>query len=75
MNNLNSEKRRANHMYSDINGRELGVLDEGARGKKATHGNDFTSTSDWRSAQSELLRRNTAEYSGPVAKNASGAMS
>lgn len=52
VNNLNSEKRRINHMYSDINGRELGVKQIDLEGKraKATQGSDFSSVSDWRSS-------------------------
>lgn len=73
VNNLNSEKRRINHMYSDINGRELGVkvIDLDNKRAKKTQGNDFSSVSDWRDSQAEIMRRKTAEYQGPVAKNTS----
>ena len=39
-------------MYSDINGRELGIkkIDLDTKRSKATPGSDFSSVSDWKDA-------------------------
>ena len=51
------------------------MIDLDNKRAKKTQGNDFSSVSDWRDSQAEIMRRKTAEYQGPVAKNTSQAMS
>ena len=77
VNNKNSEKRRVNHLFSDVNGKEftdVKIIPAEVR-PITTSITDFSSMSDWCSAESELLRKKVVEYESPVSKNTSLAMS
>ncbi len=76
MNNKNNTKRRVNHLFSDVNGKELTDIKVEVQEVRPINCSvtDFSTMSDWRNAQSELLRKKAGEYESPVSKNTSLAM-